>query len=188
LLQKGETRFESWESKLKKGVKTIKKQIDSKNFHEPTNEEIKNFIFEINKIRSEHQVKQLTQSKELMKSAKDWAEKLAKQDKAENGQVQDQGEALFSYSGPNFELNTAINVWLSGRDKYDFNNPGFKQGCGNFTQIVWADTREIGVGAAECSKSGKIYVVARFKPSGNVIMTPPGERETFNKNVLVRKY
>ena len=40
----------------------------------------------------------------------------------------------------------------------------------------------------EHCKSGKIYVVARFKPSGNVIMTPPGERETFNKNVLVRKY
>ena len=35
--------------------------------------------------------------------------------------------------------------------------------------------------------SGKIYVVARFKPSGNIIMTPPGERETFNRNVLVRK-
>ena len=92
-------------------------------------------------------------------------------------------------------------MWYSGREKYDFNNPGFKPGAGNFTQLVWADSKKMGVGAAQAKRyffrksgffsksfSGKIYVVARFQPSGNIIMTPPGEKETFNKNVLVKKY
>jgi len=52
--------------------------------------------------------------------------------------------------------------------------------------MVWSDSREIGLAAAECSKSGKIYVVARYKPSGNVIMTPPVEKnDPISKSKLV---
>ena len=55
-------------------------------------------------------------------------------------------------SGPNYEFNKAIEVWYNGKDKYDFNNPGFKPGAGNFTQLVWADSKKIGVGAAQAKR------------------------------------
>jgi len=167
-------------------AKSLKKQMEQLNFHTPTKDEISSFVAELNSIRSDHQVKALEHSKDLQKAAQKWADHLAKQDKPENSSEQDQGECLFSYSGPSFELKTALKVWYGGKEKYDFNNPGFKPGSGNFTQLVWADSKEMGIAASE-AKSGKIYVVARFKPSGNIIMTPPGERETFNRNVLVRK-
>ena len=49
------------------------------------------------RIRKSHQVCELEESKDLKKAAQKWAEKLAKQDKAENGNENDQGECLFSY-------------------------------------------------------------------------------------------
>ena len=66
---------------------------------------------------------------------------------------------LLFCSGPNYEFNKAIEVWYSGREKYDFNNPGFKPGAGNFTQLVWADSKKMGVGAAQAKRYffGKIW-------------------------------
>lgn len=49
---------------------------------------------------------------------------------------------------------------------YDFKNPGFKSGTGHFTQIVWQQSKELGIGKAK-SDDGKIFVVARYRPAGN---------------------
>lgn len=38
---------------------------------------------------------------------------------------------------------------------------------GPFTQLVWSDTRELGVGKAR-SRSGRTIVVANYQPRGNV--------------------
>ena len=59
---------------------------------------------------------------------------------------------MYLFSGPNYEFTKAIDVWYSGREKYDFNNPGFKPGAGNFTQLVWTDSKKIGVGAAQAKR------------------------------------
>ena len=36
----------------------------------------------------------------------------------------------------------------------------------DFTQMVWKDTKEVGISYA-ISKSGSVYVVARYYPPGN---------------------
>lgn len=36
----------------------------------------------------------------------------------------------------------------------------------HFSQIIWKNTKELGVGTAQ-SKSGNFFLVARYKPSGN---------------------
>lgn len=38
---------------------------------------------------------------------------------------------------------------------------------GPFTQLVWSNTKELGVGKA-CSRSGRTIVVANYLPKGNV--------------------
>ena len=37
---------------------------------------------------------------------------------------------------------------------------------GHYTQMVWKDTKEVGISYAT-SKSGSVYVVARYYPPGN---------------------
>ena len=47
---------------------------------------------------------------------------------------------------------------------------------GHFTQVVWKDSKKLGVGIA-VSSSGGVYVVARYSPPGNVM-------NQFAENVL----
>jgi len=163
-------------------MRITKEVTEPKKFEPLTNKDRKEFLEKTNQIRRDHKVTPLTEDKDLTKSAQKWAEKIADNDKAENGTDEDQGECLYSYSGPNFMLNGALTAWYGGSEKYNFKKPGWQQGCGNFTQLVWSSSTHVGVGAAE-SKSGKVYVCARFKPPGNLIVTPPGEEETFKTNV-----
>lgn len=44
----------------------------------------------------------------------------------------------------------------------------FFASIGHFSQVVWLDTKEIGVAQAR-SKSGKIFVVANYSPAGNYV-------------------
>jgi len=39
---------------------------------------------------------------------------------------------------------------------------------GHYTQMVWKDTKEVGIASA-FSKNGKVYVVARYYPAGNYL-------------------
>lgn len=41
-------------------------------------------------------------------------------------------------------------------------------GTGHFTQVVWKETKELGVGCTK-ARDGKIYVVANYYPPGNYI-------------------
>ena len=48
--------------------------------------------------------------------------------------------------------------------------------AGHFTQVVWAESTELGVGLA--TDGNKVFVVGQYRPAGNMNM--PGY---FNKNV-----
>ena len=39
---------------------------------------------------------------------------------------------------------------------------------GHFTQLVWDNTKYVGVGTALNVKTGRICIVARYSPPGNV--------------------
>jgi len=51
---------------------------------------------------------------------------------------------------------------------------------GHFTQVVWKESREVGIGRSR-SRDGKWFVVANFFPAGNFIgrnagnVLPPGD-------------
>ena len=50
---------------------------------------------------------------------------------------------------------------------YDYGRPGFSMATAHFTQVVWIGTSNFGIAKATAA-SGKVYVVARYSPPGNV--------------------
>lgn len=76
----------------------------------------------------------------------------------------------------NFAI-AAIGLWYEERKAFNQTPPDpsspTEKACGNFTQLVWFDTKEVGVGIAYESHGGnlKSYVVFNFSPPGNVAST-----------------
>ncbi len=56
--------------------------------------------------------------------------------------------------------------WYEEVNNYDFNSNKFISGTGNFTQVVWKDTKECGFGFAK-SNDGAFYAVRKYYPTGN---------------------
>ena len=61
----------------------------------------------------------------------------------------------------------ATQQWYDEIKDYDFARSSGR-GTGHFTQVVWRDTREMGVGRAQ-GRDGKWLVVANYLPAGNFI-------------------
>lgn len=61
---------------------------------------------------------------------------------------------------------------------YTFGSEG-SGGAGHFTQVVWKESKELGIGKADIDKNGMkcTYIVGRYKPAGNMI-------SNFGKNVM----
>ena len=122
---------------------------------------------------------------ELNKSAQDWANHLIRQGKLSNSEAtKGRGESIYSYwtNDPKYKITgkSVIDNWYKEIDNYNFSHSEDQiktnfQKVGNFTQLVWKNSEELGIGLAE--KEGKRIVVAHYMPGGNVI----GQ---FKKNVL----
>ena len=52
---------------------------------------------------------------------------------------------------------------------YDFRRGGWQGGTGHFTQVVWKDSKELGMGRAKTGDGRLTFVVGRYRPAGNVI-------------------
>jgi len=54
---------------------------------------------------------------------------------------------------------------------YNFDSGGFSGGTGHFTQVVWKESTELGIGRAETQQSGMkcAYIVGRYRPAGNMM-------------------
>ena len=157
------------------------------------NEDLKKgIISEINYIREIHQVSELIQSIDIDSIAQSFANKLAK-----NG-----GELEFSnntYKGEELgeitfynelgELNTeaVIDTWYEDEKEFEYNVKN--QEATPFAQLVWKNTKLIGIGLSKDQKGGT-YVVANFYPTGNVadqynlnVFKPKEERKKKRKKI-----
>ena len=122
-----------------------------------------------NVVRACHNAQPLMFNCEIMKIAQDYSEHLAKD-------VQDlvhsktkfhgewMGENLAYTSGMTISGETPTNMWYNEIKNYDFNNPGFSLNTGHFTQVVWKDSKEFGIGLY-CS--GACYMTGNYYPGGN---------------------
>ncbi|XP_071539963.1 uncharacterized protein [Panulirus ornatus] len=129
----------------------------------------------VNDYRVKHGVAKLKLNKEMNKFAKEWAKKLAADDKMSHRPDSKYGENIFCLSSNtrNFKVNAeeVVGKWYSEMKEHKFGEEpkGTLLKTGHFTQMVWKDTKQMGVGKARSAAGTKVFVVANFDPQGNWI-------------------
>ncbi|KAJ7988144.1 hypothetical protein DPEC_G00320570 [Dallia pectoralis] len=138
------------------------------------------FLQACNRHRGAHGAPGLTLNSALSQEAQTWAEKLLQYKDLKNSST-DNGENIWGKIGSPGITATGLEVveaWYKQAENYDFSKPGPQDKTGNFTQLVWHSSREVGVGMAN-GGTERVIVVANFKPAGNI--TNPGY---YTRNVL----
>ena len=64
-------------------------------------------------------------------------------------------------------VTAAVDGWGNERDHYNFNNGGFSEQTGHFSQLVWKNTTTTGCGRQDCGDSGWL-LFCEYWPPGNV--------------------
>ena len=126
-----------------------------------------------NNYRRLHQVPDLRWSNDLARDAQAWAEQIARQNTLSHATSKERngnGENL-AYFGGKFDdvAKDSVNMWYSEEKKYQYKNSGFKSGTGHFTQMVWKESKELGMGWAKSPDGRSAYIVARYRPAGNMM-------------------
>lgn len=129
-----------------------------------------------NEIRHALKIPPLSWSAHVAAYAQKWADSLAasyncrlkhRGNAGENGYAY--GENLFE--GGSSELFKPIDAsisWYREKQQYTYRKLSEKNwyNTGHYTQMIWKNTKEIGVGMATCA-DGKVIVVANYNPAGN---------------------
>lgn len=61
-----------------------------------------------------------------------------------------------------------VEHWYSENVNHSYGKEPSTLKTGHFTQVVWRDSRELGVGMAK-NRTGQIFIVANYDPPGNFI-------------------
>ena len=135
-----------------------------------------------NDARNEVGVSPLVWSEKLEQQALKYAKQIARTNNYEHSNTKD-GENLamfYEYEESNkvktyiysdTPLYDASMAWYEEIKDYKYSKiKRFRIGpkIGHYTQMVWKDTKEVGIASA-ISKNGKVYVVARYYPVGNYL-------------------
>lgn len=124
-----------------------------------------------NETRKLHQVPELVEDPALTERAQQWANSVAELDMLNHSNLLWEGKIV----GENIAKGSALledpaklvcGKWYSEITNYNFSAPGAQPNTKNFTQMVWKETKQIGMGLAY-SKSGSTYVVVNYFPAGN---------------------
>ncbi|KAL4622644.1 Golgi-associated plant pathogenesis-related protein 1-like isoform X1 [Arapaima gigas] len=139
----------------------------------------KEFLDTHNAYRQKHSTPGLTLTKELCASAQEWANQLLAMKTMQHSSTKHGENLYYAWSSTPKKLTgkEAVDNWYSEIKDYDFRCPGFHSNTGHFTQVVWKDTKEVGVSIA--SDGQTIFVVGQYSPAGNI-----SSDGFFEKNVL----
>eukprot|EP00795_Rhopilema_esculentum_P011902 gene11902-2464_t len=139
-----------------------------------------------NEFRAEHHSPPLIWSDDLASEAQKMAEHLAdlksleiSNDLEKKGYGENVAKvwANFKTAGE-----AATNMWYHQSENYHFDDPHLDQNTGQFAQLIWKDSKELGMGVAKSIddiNNKYVYVVALYRPPGNI-------ETTLRENVLKR--
>ncbi|KAM4607585.1 Golgi-associated plant pathogenesis-related protein 1 isoform 2-T2 [Polymixia lowei] len=137
----------------------------------------KEFLDTHNAYREKHSAPAMTYCSELNTIAQKWADHLLDINSLEHSSTKDGENIYFSSSTEKPTGKEAVDSWYSEIKDYSWNSPGFGGDTGHFTQVVWKESTQLGLGMA--TDGQRVFVVGQYKPAGNVNVT-----EYFVKNVL----
>lgn len=138
-----------------------------------------------NQVRREVGVPDLVWSAELAEFAQEWADVLISGPglrhrpaaERDDGRI---GENLSGsyWSAPGGALRSpqrAIQGWAEEKDYYDHASNTCANGkiCGHYTQMVWAETTEVGCAVARNEDATRDVWVCNYTPAGNIIGQRP---------------
>uniref|UniRef100_A0A1B0CTI2 SCP domain-containing protein n=1 Tax=Lutzomyia longipalpis TaxID=7200 RepID=A0A1B0CTI2_LUTLO len=133
-----------------------------------------------NEYRARHGSPPLTLNNNLCRFADEWARNLAARGQMFHRQNSPYGENIYMSYGMVVTGKSAVDSWYSEIKSHVFGREPTSMGTGHFTQVVWKDSRQLGVGMAT-NAAGQTYVVANYDPPGNYIgryaqQVPPLQR------------
>jgi len=111
----------------------------------------------------------LTWSDDLAAGAQAWANHMAETGQFEHDPNAGAGENLFGGSGRDFSYSDGVADWVGEKKNYNGENigDGDFSAYGHYTQVIWPETTQVGMGSAKGS-NGWTYVVGRYSPQGNI--------------------
>lgn len=123
-----------------------------------------------NEYRAQHGVHPLKLSKRLCKHAEEWARILANRGVLIHRNNSQYGENIFCLWSSNANNNhvsgrEVVDSWYSEINSHVFHKEPTTLKTGHFTQVIWKESRELGVGMAR-NRSGEVFVVANYDPPG----------------------
>lgn len=127
---------------------------------------------EHNHYRELHHSSHLRWSDELATQAEKMAYEMAMRGTVEKSDVAvslGYGENVAKITGVPFNDagSVATDVWYSESGNYSYSYPNVTPQTDAFTQLVWRETKEIGMGCAKDVATNDLYVVALYRPPGN---------------------
>jgi uncharacterized protein YkwD len=126
------------------------------------------FMEHHNLSRAEVGVSKLIWNKEIAKVAQKYADLLASRNCSfVHSKNENYGENLFMGNGKVYTALDASKGWYSEKSDFTYlriNNSNYS----HYTQMIWKNTKEVGVGVAICADGSYIYV-ANYFPSGNYL-------------------
>ncbi|XP_043966567.1 Golgi-associated plant pathogenesis-related protein 1-like [Gambusia affinis] len=128
----------------------------------------KEFLDAHNNYRAAHGAPKLTYNSELNSTAQKWAEHLLETKTLEHSDIEDGENVYYSFNSQKVtpQGKSAVDSWYGEIKDYDFSRPGCQPKAGHFTQVVWKDTKELGVGMA--TDGNTVFVVGQYRPAGNI--------------------
>lgn len=83
----------------------------------------------------------------------------------------DSGENMFWASGRQWTPDAVVNNWAEEAADYDYSTNRCRGVCGHYTQVVWADTTEVGCAVVRSSREE--MWVCNYNPPGNYVGQRP---------------
>ncbi|MEL6381760.1 MAG: CAP domain-containing protein [Cyanobacteria bacterium J06626_18] len=139
-----------------------------------------------NQARREVGVPDLVWSEPLAELAQDWADTLISESSGlrhraaaerDNGRIgENLSSSYWSLAGGALRSpQRAIQGWIEEKADYDYasNTCAVGKVCGHYTQVVWADTTEVGCAVARNEDLTRDVWVCNYAPMGNIVGQRP---------------
>lgn len=132
----------------------------------------------LNKFRRLHCVPQHTYNNNIEKIAEEHAKYIIESGKFEHSTNTFGENIAYAINNNNDDFNAFVgstDLMYAEKQYYDYSNPIFSYTTGHFTQMVWKNSKEIGIGAYK--NESIIAFVVNYHPPGNYY-------NDFTENVL----